>query len=66
MEWAIIKIPREDIVMIPDGVNYDLLRVYVEDDFFKDDEIFLHLYRQKKKAESELLKYEQAKRHNYK
>lgn len=65
--WLIIKVDKEEydkeLCRDPLLPPHEILRIYVEDDTFKDDETWKYLYKEKKKAESKLIEYEQKIRH---
>jgi len=49
-----------------EGVKYEIKEVVIEDDLFKDDEIYNDLKRKSIKAYKDLKKYEFNKRTNHK
>lgn len=49
-----------------EGVKYDIKEVVIEDDLFKDDEIYNDLKRKSIKAYKELMEYQYRKRFNVK
>lgn len=49
-----------------EGVKYEIKEVVIEDDLFKDDEIYNDLKRKSIKAYKELMEYQYRKRFNVK